>query len=307
MNKEKSPPGLRRATLPDVCKICIRRADEERNTSTARPGDSQPRIAGIRRKRTWQKHGIPLPPTRPRKRKANRHGQRGRWWHFAWVWHAQIHFPTGDARRIAPQNHVACFLQRKTCKPTALSQAAAACKPEQPPITMKLIPTLSCFSLALLLSATAQVKETTTEKTTKTNADGTVEDTTTTTTTFNPEVQTKVVKYFDTYKTLPYGLPPEWSTRMKIKEIPPAWRTARVAPGTVFAEDVRPFLLEAPPALVKVLPPPTAEVRYYVAGGSVVAIDKTYKVVDSIQIPTVKFEVEVDDDEIKVKKKEKDD
>lgn len=69
---------------------------------------------------------------------------------------------------------------------------------------MKLIPTLSCFSLALILSATAQVKETTTEKTTKTNADGTVEETTTTTT-FNPEVQTKVVKYFDTYKTLPYG------------------------------------------------------------------------------------------------------
>ena len=199
------------------------------------------------------------------------------------------------------------FCKEKTCKPTAPFQAAAACKPEQPPITMKLIPTLSCFSLALLLSATAQVKETTTEKTTKTNADGTVEETTTTTTTFNPEVQTKVVKYFDTYKTLPYGLPPEWSTRMKIKEIPTAWRTARVAPGTVFAEDVRPFLLEAPPALVKVLPPPTAEVRYYVAGGSVVAIDKTYKVVDSIQIPTVKFEVEVDDDEIKVKKKEKDD
>ena len=174
---------------------------------------------------------------------------------------------------------------------------------------MKLIPTLSCFSLALILSATAQVKETTTEKSTTVNPDGSVSESTTTTTIFKPEAQTKVVQYFETYKTSPNGLPPEWSTQMKLKQIPAAWRTARVAPGTVFAEDVRPFLLEAPPALVKVLPPPTAEVRYYVAGGSVVAIDKTYRVVDSIQIPSVKFEVEVDDDgdEIKIKKKEKDD
>ena len=142
----------------------------------------------------------------------------------------------------------------------------------------------------------AQTTETTTEKSTTRNPDGTVSESTTTTTYFKPEAQTKVVQYFETYKTSPYGLPPEWSPQMKIKEIPPAWRTTRIAPGTVVTEQLRPFLMEAPPALVKVLPPPTSEVRYYVAGGSVVAVDKTYKVVDSIQIPTFKF-VEVDDDD----------
>lgn len=174
---------------------------------------------------------------------------------------------------------------------------------------MKLLPTLSSLSLALVLSATAQVTETTTEKTTTRNPDGSVNETTTTTTTFNPEAQTKVVQYFDTYKTSPYGLPPEWATQMKIKQLPPAWRTARIAPGTVVTQEHRGYLLEAPPALIKVLPPAQPDVRYYVAGGNVVAIDKTYKIVDSLRIPSVKFEVEVDDDgdEIKIEKKEKDD
>ena len=37
------------------------------------------------------------------------------------------------------------------------------------------------------------------------------------------------------------------------------------------------------------LPAPTPEVRYYMAGGNVVAVDKSYKVVDSIQVPSVKI------------------
>lgn len=174
---------------------------------------------------------------------------------------------------------------------------------------MKLLPTLSCFSLAFALSAMAQTKETTTETTTTRNPDGSVSESTTTTTHFNPEYQTKVVQYFDTYKTSPHGLPPEWSTQMKIKQIPPAWRTTRIAPGTVVTQEQRAFLMEAPAPLVKVLPPPTADVRYFVAGGSVVAVDKTYKVVDSIRVPSLKFDVEVDDDgdEIKIEKKDKDD
>lgn len=174
---------------------------------------------------------------------------------------------------------------------------------------MKILPILSCLSLAFALSATAQVKETTTEKTTTRNSDGSVNESTTTTTTFTPEAQTRVVEYFDTYKTNPHGLPPEWTTQMKIKQLPPAWRTSRIAPGTVVTEEHRSFLMEAPPALVKVLPPARPEVRYYVAGGNVVAVDKTYKVVDSLRIPSAKFEVEVDDDgdEIKIERKEKDD
>lgn len=174
---------------------------------------------------------------------------------------------------------------------------------------MKILPTISCLSVAFALNAIAQVKETTTEQSTTRNADGSVSETTTTTTHFNPEAQTKVVKYFDTYKTNPNGLPPEWSTQMKVKQIPAAWRTTRLAPGTVVTQEHRTFLMDAPPALVQVLPPAPADVRYVVAGGNVVAIDKSFKVVDSIQIPSVKFDIEVDDDgdEIKLKRKEKDD
>lgn len=153
---------------------------------------------------------------------------------------------------------------------------------------MKLHTIISSLSFALILSAGAQVTETTTEKKTTATSDGAVEQSsTTTTTTFNPEVQTKVVQYFDAYKTSPNGLPPEWAAQIKIKELPSAWTTTRIVPGTVLAEDTRSFLVEAPPALVKILPAPKAEVRYYVAGGNVVAVDKTYKVVDSVRIPTV--------------------
>ena len=174
---------------------------------------------------------------------------------------------------------------------------------------MKILPTLAGASLAFALTSLAQVKETTTEKTATRNADGSVSETTTTTTHFNPEAQTKVVQYFDTYKTSPNGLPPEWSTQMKVKQLPPAWRTTRLAPGTVVTQEQRSYLMDAPPALVQVLPAAPADVRYVVAGGNVVAIDKSYKVVDSIRIPSVKFDVEVDDDgdEIKIKRKEKDD
>ncbi|MDB6135103.1 MAG: hypothetical protein JWM59_3346 [Verrucomicrobiales bacterium] len=152
---------------------------------------------------------------------------------------------------------------------------------------MKLHSTIGSLSLALILSASAQVTETKTEKTTTTASDGTVQQSSKTTTTFNPEVQTKVVQYFDTYKANPNGLPPEWAARIKIQQLPPAWTTTRIAPGTILTEDTRPYLVEAPPALVKILPPAQTEVRYYVAGGNVVAIDKTYKVVDSVRIPTV--------------------
>lgn len=131
-------------------------------------------------------------------------------------------------------------------------------------------------------------------------------ESTTTTTHFNPEYQQKVVQYFDTYKTNPNGLPPEWSTQMKLKQLPPAWRSGAITRGTVVTEEHRNFLMEAPPALVKVLPPPNADVRYYVAGGNVVAVDKSYKVVDSIRVPSMKFDVEIEDGgkEIEIKKKD---
>lgn len=152
-------------------------------------------------------------------------------------------------------------------------------------------PNLTLLSLALAIAAPAYGQgtrtETTTETTTTTPA-GTVKETTTTVT-FNPEARTKVVQYFDTYKANPHGLPPGWVEQIRVKEIPAAWRTTRIAPGVVVTEKERPLLVEAPPALVAVLPAPTPEVRYYLAGSNVVAINKTYQVVDSLQIPSVTF------------------
>lgn len=147
------------------------------------------------------------------------------------------------------------------------------------------------IALGTLFPLAAQVTET--EETTEVqrNPDGsTTETNVVTTTTFNPEARTKVVKYFETYKGERYGLPPAWVTRFNVKEIPAAWRTTRIAPGLVVTEKQRPYLVEAPPELVKVLPAPVSEdVRYFVAGGNVVAVDKSYRVVDSIRIPSVKI------------------
>lgn len=149
---------------------------------------------------------------------------------------------------------------------------------------------LSLATVGLILPLSAEVTETT-EKSTTANADGTTTTTETKTTTFNPEARTKVVKYFETYKSNPYGLPPAWATTVKVKEIPTAWRTT-ISPGVIITEKERPYLMAAPPELVKVLPTATGEVRYYMAGGNVVAVNKEYKIVDSIPIPSVKFEVE---------------
>ena len=152
---------------------------------------------------------------------------------------------------------------------------------------------IAAVALGVILPLSAQVTETRKKTEVRENADGSTTEThTTTTTTFNPEARTKVVKYFDTYKTERYGLPPAYVSRVKVKEIPAAWRTTTIAPGVVITEKERPYLVEAPPELIKVLPAPTPDVQYYMAGGNVVAVDKTYKVVDSIQVPSVKISVD---------------
>lgn len=148
------------------------------------------------------------------------------------------------------------------------------------------------LALAGFLPLAAQVEKT--EKTTEVNrnSDGSVTKTETkTTTTFNPEARTKVVKYFETYKSDPYGLPPAWVAKIRVKEVPTAWRTT-IAPGVVVAEKERTYLVDAPPDLINVLPAPAAGVRYYVAGSNVVAVDSSYRVVDSVQIPSVKISVD---------------
>ena len=141
------------------------------------------------------------------------------------------------------------------------------------------------LAIAWPLSAQVTEKKETTE--TKEHADGSVTETTTETTrTFNPEVRTKVVKYFDTYKTERYGLPP--GVTVVAKEVPATWRTT-LAPGVIIAEKQRAHLVAAPPELVKILPAPKAETHYYIAGSNVVAVDKSYKVVDSISVPSIKI------------------
>lgn len=142
-------------------------------------------------------------------------------------------------------------------------------------------------------------QQTTTETTeTTSRAPGVTETTTTTTTTFNPEVRSGVVTYFETYKGNPHGLPPGWVTKVKVKDVPVAWRTSRIAPGAVVTETQRSYLVDAPPELIKVLPASTAGVRYYVAGSNVVAVDSSYKIVDSIQVPTIKYQE--DDGEVEI-------
>jgi hypothetical protein len=155
---------------------------------------------------------------------------------------------------------------------------------------MKSFLTIVGMATVSSLIATAQ---TTTEKTTDVtaNPDGSMTKTETKTTTFDPGVRTKVVTYFDAYKTSPYGLPPAWASTVKVKEIPASWRSS-IAPGLVISERERPMLVAAPPDLVKVLPAPASGVRYYVAGSNVVAVDSGYRVVDSISIPSIKIDVD---------------
>ncbi len=154
---------------------------------------------------------------------------------------------------------------------------------------MKPIIAISTVILGSIFPVAAEVQKTETTTETSANADGSTTTTETKTTTFNPEARTKVVKYFETYKSDPYGLPPAYVTKTQVKEMPVTWRTTRLAPGVVVEEKERSYLVAAPPELIKILPSPTTGVRYYVAGSNVVAVDAKYRVVDSIQIPSVKF------------------
>jgi len=150
--------------------------------------------------------------------------------------------------------------------------------------------TCSVVTFGCLAPLAAQNTETTTKTEVTRNADGSVTQTeTTTAVSFTPDVRTGVVKYFDAFRNEPFGLPPAWVNKFRVNEIPIAWRVSAVASGVVIPETERPYLVEAPPDLVSVLPAPLAGIRYFVAGSNVVAVDRSYKVVDSVQIPTIRF------------------
>ncbi len=155
---------------------------------------------------------------------------------------------------------------------------------------MKMKPFIIAVSVlgigSMSLMAQAQKTEKATDVTK--NADGSVTKTETTTTTFTPDSRTKAVKYFDAYKGNPHGLPPAWAAKVRVKDVPTAWRTS-IAPGIVVQETDRSYLVEAPDDLISVLPAPRSGMRYYVAGSNIVAVDSNYRVVDSIPIPSIKF------------------
>ncbi|MES2659078.1 MAG: hypothetical protein V4689_10705 [Verrucomicrobiota bacterium] len=150
--------------------------------------------------------------------------------------------------------------------------------------------TCGAVTFGCLLPLAAQTTETTTKSEVTRNADGSVTHSESITTTrFTADSRTGVVKYFDAFKNEPFGLPPAWVNQFRVNEIPVAWRVSTVGPGVVVPELERRHLVEAPPDLVKVLPAPLAGIRYYVAGSNVVAVDRSYKVVDSVRIPTIRF------------------
>jgi hypothetical protein len=157
----------------------------------------------------------------------------------------------------------------------------------------------ACWAIALCMTLPLAAQQQTTETTETTrSAGGVTETTTTTTTTFNPEVRTKVVNFFASHKSHPHGLPPGLTSKVKVREVPAAWRTSRIEPGVVISETQRSYLVEAPPELVKVLPAPASGIHYYVAGSNVVAVDPSFKIVDSVQVPSIKYEE--DDDEVEI-------
>lgn len=145
-------------------------------------------------------------------------------------------------------------------------------------------------SLAILTAGCLGVSAQTTEKKTEVtkHADGSV--TKTETTVFNSDARTKVVQYFDPYKADPYGMPPQWVSKAKLQHVPPSWRGMKISSGTVVAEKERTYLIDAPPELISALPAPREGVHYYVAGSNVIAVDPSYRVVDSVHIPSIKFE-----------------
>ena len=103
---------------------------------------------------------------------------------------------------------------------------------------------------------------------------------------FNAYARSKVVQYFDTYRSEPIGLP-SGSAPMVGTVGDAGWEGPEIISGTVIPESDRSFLLDVPVELVRVLAAQSqVVVRYYLAGNSLVAVDPGYKVMDLVRIPT---------------------
>lgn len=106
--------------------------------------------------------------------------------------------------------------------------------------------------------------------------------------TFTAGARSTIIDYFESHRNAERGLPPEIASKMRVRDLPESWKTS-IEPGSTIKEDQRAYLLEAPADLTRKLPAAPSGVRYYIAGSNVVAVNKDYKVIDTVQIPTVKL------------------
>lgn len=108
-------------------------------------------------------------------------------------------------------------------------------------------------------------------------------------TVFGSHVRSKVVQYFDTYRNEPLGLPPGHAAAGHLGEIPVSWNARGLSRGGVLHEHERHGLVETSADIQRILPARQPEVRYYLAGRYLVAVDSDYRIVDFIRIPTVRL------------------
>lgn len=105
---------------------------------------------------------------------------------------------------------------------------------------------------------------------------------------FNAHSRSKVVQYFDTYRNDPMGLPPGWASGISGK--PAGWGNLEFVSGRVIPAGERSSLIGVPVELVRVLAAQSGvDVRYFLAGSSLVAVDPAYRVLDAVRIPTVRL------------------
>ncbi len=106
---------------------------------------------------------------------------------------------------------------------------------------------------------------------------------------FNAHARSKVVQYFDTYRSEPLALPAVCAAQARVGGMPVEWGTPGIVAGMVIPESERSYLIDLPMELVRVLAVQSeVEVRYFLAGSSLVAVDSGYKVMDVVRIPMMR-------------------
>lgn len=105
---------------------------------------------------------------------------------------------------------------------------------------------------------------------------------------FTAKVAAAVEDYFRQFRSERFGLPTAYFAKLEARDVPLSWRS-KITSEAFILERERPYLTPAPTELGKVLPNLGPEIRYYVAGSNVVALDRSFKVLDGMQVPTIKI------------------